>query len=46
MLKVVMVGYGTGGQHFHTPFIAAAAGCSLAAIVARAPETVAKARAD
>lgn len=46
MLRVGVVGYGTGGQHFHTPFIAAAAGCSLAAIVARAPETVAKARAD
>jgi predicted dehydrogenase len=46
MLKVGVVGYGTGGQHFHTPFIAAARGCTLAAIVARAPETVAKARAD
>lgn len=46
MLKIGVVGYGTGGQHFHTPFIAAARGCTLAAIVARAPETVAKARAD
>lgn len=41
-----MVGYGTGGQHFHAPFIDAAGGCSLAGIVARAPATIAKARAD
>lgn len=46
MLEVGVVGYGTGGQHFHTPFIAAAEGCSLAGIVARAEATVAKARAD
>ena len=46
MLRIGVVGYGTGGQHFHTPFIAAAEGCQLAGIVARAPETVAKARAD
>ena len=46
MLRVGVVGYGTGGQHFHTPFIAAAEGCSLAGIVARAEATVAKARAD
>ena len=46
MLRIGVVGYGTGGQHFHTPFIAAAEGCSLAGIVARAEGTVAKARAD
>jgi len=46
MLRIGVVGYGTGGQHFHTPFIAAAKGCSLAGIVARAPATVAKARSD
>ena len=46
MLRIGVVGYGTGGQHFHTPFIAAAEGCALAGIVARAPATVAKARAD
>lgn len=46
MLRIGVVGYGTGGQHFHTPFIAAARGCALAGIVARAPATVAKARAD
>lgn len=46
MLKIGVVGYGTGGRHFHTPFIAAAQGCALAGIVARAPSTVAAARAD
>jgi len=45
-MRIGVVGYGTGGQHFHTPFIAAAKGCELAGIVARAPGTVAKARAD
>ncbi|MCB2137303.1 MAG: Gfo/Idh/MocA family oxidoreductase [Rhodobacteraceae bacterium] len=46
MLRIGVVGYGTGGQHFHTPFIAAAEGCVLAGIVARAEATVAKAKAD
>lgn len=46
MLRIGVVGYGTGGQHFHTPFIAAAEGCELAGIVARAEATIAKARAD
>lgn len=46
MLRIGVVGYGTGGQHFHTPFIAAAEGCALAGIVARAEGTIAKARAD
>jgi predicted dehydrogenase len=46
MLRIGVVGYGTGGQHFHTPFIAAAEGCALAGIVARAPATVAKVRAE
>lgn len=45
-VRIGVVGYGTGGRHLHTPFIAAAKGCELAGIVARAPETVAKARAD
>ena len=39
MLRIGVVGYGTGGQHFHTPFIAAARGCALAGIVARAPDS-------
>jgi len=45
-MKIGVVGYGTGGQHFHTPFIAAAKGCTLAGIVARANKTIAKVRAD
>ncbi len=46
MLRIGVVGYGTGGRHFHTPFIAAAKGCQLAGIVARADNTVAAAKAD
>lgn len=46
MLRIGCVGYGTGGQHFHTPFISAADGCELAGIVARAEGTIAKARTD
>lgn len=46
MIRIGVVGYGTGGQHFHAPFIAAARGVALAGIVARAPETIAKAKAD
>ena len=46
MLRIGVAGYGTGGQHFHTPFIAAAQGCELTGIVARAETTIAKARAD
>jgi len=45
-VRIGVVGYGTGGQHFHTPFIAAARGCELAGVVARAPQTVAKVKAD
>lgn len=45
-LRIGVVGYGTGGRHFHTPFIAAAEGCELAGIVARAPKTIAAAEAD
>ncbi len=45
-LRIGVVGYGTGGRHFHTPFIAAAEGCTLAGIVARAPATVAAVRED
>uniref|UniRef100_UPI0025EB032B Gfo/Idh/MocA family protein n=1 Tax=Novosphingobium sp. TaxID=1874826 RepID=UPI0025EB032B len=45
-MRIGVVGYGTGGRHFHTPFIAAARGCTLAGIVARAPATIAAARAD
>lgn len=46
MLRIGLVGYGTGGQHFHSPFIVAAEGCVLAGIVARADATISKVRAD
>lgn len=45
-MRVGLVGYGTGGQHFHAPFIAAAQGLDLAGVVARAPATAAKVQAD
>ena len=37
-MRIGVVGYGTGGRHFHTPFIAAAEGLALAGIVTRSPE--------
>ena len=45
-LRLGLVGYGTGGRHFHAPFIEAAEGVEIAGVVARAPGTVAAARAD
>lgn len=45
-MRIGVVGYGTGGRHFHAPFIAAARGCELAGVVARAPATRAKVAAD
>ncbi|KAB0676329.1 Gfo/Idh/MocA family oxidoreductase [Aureimonas leprariae] len=45
-MRIGVVGYGTGGRHFHAPFIRAARGVELAGIVARAEATVARARAD
>ena len=45
-MRIGVVGYGTGGRHFHVPVIAAARGCELASVVARAPETVARVAAD
>jgi predicted dehydrogenase len=45
-MKIGLVGYGTGGRHFHAPFIAAAEGVELAGVVARAPATIAKVEAD
>lgn len=45
-MRIGVVGYGTGGRHFHVPFIQAAEGVELAGVVARAPATVAKVRAD
>lgn len=45
-MRIGIVGYGTGGRHFHAPFICAAKGLELAGIVARASETIARAKAD
>ena len=45
-MRIGLVGYGTGGKNFHSPYIEAAVDCELAGIVARAPATVARARAD
>lgn len=45
-MKIGTVGYGTGGRHFHAPFIKAADGVELVGIVARAPATVARVQAD
>lgn len=45
-MKIGLVGYGTGGRHFHAPFIIAAKGIELAGVVARAPATIAKVNAD
>ncbi len=45
-MRLGLVGYGTGGQHFHAPFISAARGLELAGVVARAPATIARVGAD
>jgi len=45
-MRIGLVGYGTGGQHFHAPFITAAEDIELVGIVARSPGRVAAARAD
>lgn len=45
-MKIGLVGYGTGGQNFHAPYICAAEGVELAGIVARAPATIARVKAD
>jgi predicted dehydrogenase len=45
-MRIGLVGYGTGGRHFHAPFIAAAEGVELAGVVARAPATIARVAAD
>ena len=36
-IKLGVVGYGTGGRFFHTPFVAAAEGVELAGVVTRSP---------
>lgn len=45
-MKFGLVGYGSGGQHFHAPFIEAAVSTELVGVVARAPSTIAKVRED
>ena len=45
-MRIGLVGYGTGGKNFHSPYIEAASDCELVGIVARAPATVAQAQAD
>ena len=45
-MRFGLVGYGTGGRHFHAPFMAAAEGVELCSIVARAPATIAMVRQD
>jgi predicted dehydrogenase len=40
------MGCGTGGKNFHAPYVEAADDCELVGIVARAPATIAQARAD
>ncbi len=45
-MRLGLVGYGTGGQHFHGPFIEAVKGIQLVGIVARAADKIAAAKAD
>ncbi|MBW6419572.1 Gfo/Idh/MocA family protein [Celeribacter sp. PS-C1] len=45
-MKIGLVGYGTGGRHFHAPFIMAAEGIELAGIVARSDAKIAQIKAD
>jgi len=45
-MRIGVVGYGTGGRHFHVPFIQAAQGLDLAGVVARAPRTKAAVQSD
>ena len=45
-MRLGLVGYGTGGRHFHAPFILAADGVELAGVVARAPTTVKRVETD
>jgi predicted dehydrogenase len=45
-MRIGLVGYGTGGQHFHAPFIAAAEGVELVGVVTRSPVRRAAVAAD
>lgn len=46
VIRIGVVGYGTGGRNFHTPFIDAAEGVELAGVVTRSPERSATVAAD
>ncbi|MFF1253852.1 Gfo/Idh/MocA family oxidoreductase [Pseudarthrobacter sp. NPDC058329] len=45
-LRIGVVGYGTGGRNFHTPFIEAAQGLALGGVVTRSPSRAASVAAD
>ncbi len=45
-MRIGLVGYGTGGRHFHAPFIEAADDCDLVGIVTQNPERVSQAEAE
>ena len=45
-MRIGVVGYGTGGRHFHVPLIVAAKGLELVGVVTRAPARVAAVKAD
>jgi predicted dehydrogenase len=45
-MRIGLVGYGTGGQHFHAPFIEAAEGVDLVGVVTRSAERRALVAAD
>lgn len=45
-LRVVIVGYGLGGQVFHAPLVSSTPGLRLDAVVTSDPERAARARAD
>ena len=46
IVRVGLVGYGAGGRRFHAPFIQAADGVELAAVVVRSPQRRAELAAD
>lgn len=45
-IRLGLVGYGVGGQYFHSPYIQASSGAELVGIVARSADRVAAANAD
>lgn len=46
MLRVALVGYGVGGRLFHAPYLEAARGVELVAVVARSADRQAEVRRD